>query len=81
MKRACAVIGAYNGSAAAAEKALAHLYPIDGAVHRVAKDATAWITRDAMFSMVIAGIDSDPTQADALKRWKTRESLPREIRT
>jgi hypothetical protein len=136
-KRACAVIGAYNGSAAEAEKALApllktvpppafnwmstipfpamnglfdpffpkglqwywkgdyvkslpdeaiethiaqaasapsnlslmHLYPIDGAVHRVAKDATAWNARDATFSMVIAGIDSDPTQADALKRW------------
>jgi len=41
-----------------------HLYPIDGAVHRVAKDATAWNARDATFSMVIAGIDSDPTQAD-----------------
>jgi hypothetical protein len=48
---------------------LMHLYPIDGAVHRVAKDATAWNTRDATFSMVIAGIDSDPTRADALKRW------------
>jgi FAD/FMN-containing dehydrogenase len=136
-KRACAVIGAYNGSAADAEKALApllkavpppafnwmttipfpamnslfdpffpkglqwywkgdyvkslpddaiethiaqaasapsnlslmHLYPIDGAVHRVAQDATAWSARDATFSMVIAGIDSDPAQADALKRW------------
>jgi FAD/FMN-containing dehydrogenase len=136
-KRACAVIGAYNGSPAEAEKALApllktvpppafnwmstipfpamnglfdpffpkglqwywkgdyvkslpdeaiethiaqaanapsnlslmHLYPIDGAVHRVAKDGTAWNARDATFSMVIAGIDSDPTQADALKRW------------
>jgi FAD binding domain/Berberine and berberine like len=136
-KRACAVIGAYNGSAAEGEKALApllkmvpppafnwmstipfpamnglfdpffpkglqwywkgdyvkslpdeaiethiaqaasapsnlslmHLYPIDGAVHRVAKDATAWNTRDATFSMVIAGIDSEPSQADALKRW------------
>jgi hypothetical protein len=136
-KRACAVIGAYNGSAAEGEKVLApllkavpppafnwmstipfpamnglfdpffpkglqwywkgdyvkslpdeaiethiaqagnatsnlslmHLYPIDGAVHRVAKDATAWNARDATFSMVIAGIDSDPTHADALKRW------------
>jgi hypothetical protein len=46
-----------------------HLYPIDGAVRRVAKDATAWGTRGATWSMVIAGIDSDPKQADALKRW------------
>jgi FAD/FMN-containing dehydrogenase len=48
---------------------LMHLYPIDGAVHRVAKDATAWNTRDATWSMVIAGIDPEPRQADALKTW------------
>ena len=48
---------------------LMHLYPIDGAVHRVPKEATAWTTREATWSMVIAGIDSDPKQADALKRW------------
>ena len=46
-----------------------HLYPIDGAVHRVPKAATAWSMRDATWSMVIAGIDGDPGQADALKRW------------
>ena len=48
---------------------LMHLYPIDGAVHRVAADATAWNVRDASWSMVIAGIDPDPRQADALKTW------------
>jgi FAD/FMN-containing dehydrogenase len=49
--------------------ALMHLYPIDGAVRRVAKDATAWTARDASFNMVIAAIDSDPKNADALKAW------------
>jgi FAD/FMN-containing dehydrogenase len=136
-KRVCAVIGGYNGSAAAGQKALApllgalpaplfnwmgemplpalnglfdplfpkglqwywkgdfvkslpdqaiethiaqaaqapsalslmHLYPIDGAVHRVAKNATAWGARDATFSMVIAGIDVDSKNANALKSW------------
>jgi FAD/FMN-containing dehydrogenase len=48
---------------------LMHLYPINGAVHRVPKDATAWNTRDATFSMVIAGIDPQPKQANALKTW------------
>jgi FAD/FMN-containing dehydrogenase len=48
---------------------LMHLYPIDGAVRRVPKDATAWSARDASWSMVIAAIDSDPKQADALKAW------------
>jgi len=31
--------------------------------------ATAWNAREATWSMVIAGIDSDPKQADALKTW------------
>jgi Berberine and berberine like len=35
----------------------------------VPKDATAWNTRDATWSMVIAGIDADPKQADPLKTW------------
>ena len=30
---------------------LMHLYPIDGAVRRVAKEATAWSARDATWSM------------------------------
>jgi FAD/FMN-containing dehydrogenase len=54
---------------APSELSLMHLYPIDGAVHRVPKDATAWNAREATWSMVIAGIDSDPKRADALKRW------------
>ena len=51
------------------ELCLMHLYPIDGAVRRVAPDATPWSARDASFSMVIAGISPDPRQADALKSW------------
>jgi FAD/FMN-containing dehydrogenase len=46
-----------------------HLYPIDGAVHRVAADATAFGRRDARWSQVIAGIDPDPLRAPELKRW------------
>ncbi len=48
---------------------LMHLYPIDGAVRRVARDATPWSARDATWSMVIAGIDPDPAKAGELKEW------------
>jgi FAD/FMN-containing dehydrogenase len=51
------------------ELCLMHLYPIDGAVRRVAPDATAWSARNASFSMVIAGISPEPKDADALKSW------------
>jgi FAD/FMN-containing dehydrogenase len=58
-----------QAGAAPSELSLMHLYPIDGAVHRVASDATAWSARNATWSMVIAGIHSDPAKADALKSW------------
>lgn len=46
-----------------------HLYPVDGAVHRKEKDATAWGYRDATWSMVIFGVDPEPTKAPALRQW------------
>ena len=48
---------------------LMHLYPIDGAVQRIGPADTAWRCRDATWSMVIAGIDPDPANADAIKDW------------
>jgi hypothetical protein len=54
---------------APSELSVMHLYPIDGAVHRVAKDATSWRVRSARWSMVIAGVDSDPKKAQSLKTW------------
>jgi FAD/FMN-containing dehydrogenase len=54
---------------APSELSLMHLYPIDGAVHRVDKDETAWSARDASWSMVIAAIDPNPQQAGPLMRW------------
>ena len=46
-----------------------HLYPIDGAVHQVKQDQTAWGFREATWSMVIAGIDPDPDQAKPITNW------------
>ncbi len=48
---------------------LMHLYPIDGAVRRIGRNDTAWNTRDATWSMVIAGIDPNPQQAGEITRW------------
>jgi FAD/FMN-containing dehydrogenase len=46
-----------------------HLYPIDGAAHRTGADDTAWAYRDAVWSAVIAAVDPDPANAEALRRW------------
>ena len=46
-----------------------HLYPVDGAVHRVDKDETAWNKREARWSMVIVGVDPDPENTQLVKKW------------
>lgn len=46
-----------------------HLYPINGAVHDVGSDETAWSYRDSTWSMVIVGVDPDPANAEKLKSW------------
>ena len=58
-----------HAAKAPSELSLMHLYPIDGAVHRVSPERTAWNCRDATWSMVIAGIDPDPSKGAALKTW------------
>jgi FAD/FMN-containing dehydrogenase len=46
-----------------------HLYPIDGAAHRVGGDETPWAYRDANWAGVIVGVDPDPANADMLRDW------------
>jgi FAD/FMN-containing dehydrogenase len=54
---------------APSELSLMHMYPIDGAVHRVGRKDTAWNCREATWSMVIDGVDPDPAKAGVLKVW------------
>ena len=46
-----------------------HIYPINGAVHDVAPDATAFGHRDAKYATVIAGMWPNPAQNEANTRW------------
>jgi FAD/FMN-containing dehydrogenase len=46
-----------------------HIYPIDGAAHRVGKGDTAFSYRDANFAVVIVGIDPDPTNKEEITTW------------
>jgi len=50
-------------------KSTMHMYPIDGAVHDVDPSDTAWSYRDANWGAVFAGVDPDPANADAIRRW------------
>ena len=46
-----------------------HLYPIDGAAHRVPGNETAWSYRTARFAQVIVGVDPDPENTEAITSW------------
>ena len=46
-----------------------HLYPIDGAAHRVGRNDTAFSYRDAVWAEVIVGVDPDPANAERITRW------------
>jgi FAD/FMN-containing dehydrogenase len=46
-----------------------HLYPINGAAHRVGKNDTAWNFREANFAQVIVGVDPDPGNNERMIRW------------
>jgi len=46
-----------------------HLYPINGAAHRVGNHDTAWSYRDAIWSEVIVGVDPDPANRDVITAW------------
>ncbi|MBI3895839.1 MAG: FAD-binding oxidoreductase [Acidobacteria bacterium] len=46
-----------------------HLYPVNGAVHRVSKKDTAWNYRDTTWAEVIVGVDPDPANNERLIDW------------
>ena len=46
-----------------------HLYPINGAVHRVRSGETAFSYRDVTWAEVIVGVDPDPANAPKITEW------------
>jgi len=46
-----------------------HLYPVDGAAHDVGASDTAWSYRDATWNAVFAGVDRDPANVGAIRKW------------
>jgi FAD/FMN-containing dehydrogenase len=46
-----------------------HIYPINGAAHRLGKHDTAFSYRDANFAEVIVGVDPDPANNQRMIRW------------
>ncbi|HEV2874598.1 MAG TPA: FAD-binding oxidoreductase [Thermoleophilaceae bacterium] len=50
-------------------KSTMHLYPIDGAAHDAAPSDTAWSYREARWATTYAGVDPDPANVDAIRRW------------
>jgi FAD/FMN-containing dehydrogenase len=46
-----------------------HIYPVNGAAHKVGSDETAWSYRDAEWSQVIVGVDPAPANRGMITDW------------
>jgi len=46
-----------------------HMYPINGAVHRVGNADTAFSYRDVLLAGVIVGVDPDPKNKEKITNW------------
>ncbi|HEV3473153.1 MAG TPA: FAD-binding oxidoreductase, partial [Actinomycetota bacterium] len=58
-----------HGSKVPVVNSTVHIYPIDGACHRVGADETAFGHRDASYAAVIAGMWPDPADNDKNIKW------------
>jgi FAD/FMN-containing dehydrogenase len=58
-----------HGSKVPAMTSTMHIYPVNGACHRVAPDATAFAYRDASFATVIAGMWPDAADDEQNTAW------------
>ena len=58
-----------HGSKVPIVNSTAHIYSINGAVHRVAREDTAFPYRDATFAVVIAGAWPDPADNEKNMKW------------
>ena len=50
-------------------KSTMHMYPIDGAAHRVGPTDTPWAYRNANWGSVMAGVDPDPGKVEDIGSW------------
>jgi FAD/FMN-containing dehydrogenase len=57
------------GSSIPTMRSTVHLYPVNGAAHRVGKSDTAWSYRDANWAQVIVGVDPDPANNQRIIEW------------
>ena len=60
---------ARHGAALPTMHSTMHMYPIDGAAHRVGKTDTAFSYRDANWAEVIVGVDPDPANGATITSW------------
>ena len=58
-----------NGSKLPSMFSTMHMYPINGAVHRVGTADTAFSYRQKKWAAVIVGVDPDPANKDKITNW------------
>lgn len=65
----CIDINIRHGSKVPSIQSTMHYYPIDGKVHDVKQDETAWVNRDKRYVQLIVGVDPDPANKEKITHW------------
>ncbi|HEV2655375.1 MAG TPA: FAD-binding oxidoreductase [Ktedonobacteraceae bacterium] len=58
-----------HGSQVPTMQSTMHLYPVNGAAHRVGRNDTAWSYRETTWAEVIVGVDPYPANKDLIVNW------------
>jgi FAD/FMN-containing dehydrogenase len=58
-----------HGSRLPTMQSTMHLYPVNGAAHRIGRNDTAWSYREATWAEVIVGVDPDPANKNLIVTW------------
>lgn len=66
---ACIEANIKYGSQVPSLRSTMHYYPIDGKVHDIKQDETAWVNRDKRWAQLIVGIDPDPANKEKITHW------------
>ena len=66
---ACIDVNVKYGSMVPTMRSTMHFYPIDGKVHEVNNEDTAWANRGARWAQVIVGVDPEPENASKITKW------------
>lgn len=65
----CLDVNLIYGSKVPSLQSTMHYYPINGKVHDIKQEESAWVNRDKRYVQLIVGVDPDPANKEKITHW------------